>query len=53
MNKEFSESLLDELYIYTQKELTETLTEEERERYVIIVDLLHENDIDIPFGIEI
>lgn len=47
------ENLLDELYILTEKENTCFLTEPEKQRYLTIVEVLHEAEIEIPFGIEI
>lgn len=48
------EGLLEELYGYTLKQYdNEKLTGQESKRYVIIVDILHENNVEIPFGIEI
>ena len=48
------EKMLDELYGYTQKEYKGIeFTAEERKRYVQLVDTLHDNNVEIPFGIEI
>ena len=52
MDKSYEE-LLDELYDLTQKEQEKELTEKEQKRYVEIVDYLHENNIEISFGIEL
>jgi len=52
-----SESLLDELYNLVLKE--ELLDENEKlsvidsKRYVEIADILHSNNVEIPFGIEL
>ena len=47
------EDLLDELWELTELEKEETLTQSQRERYLLIVEILHENNREIPFGIEI
>ena len=52
--KEIAEdSLLNELFELTQMEYDGALTESEKERYLEIVEYCKENDIDIPFGIEV
>lgn len=51
------DSLLEELELLVQKEESlqdnEELTDEESEHYVQIVDILQDNNIEIPFGINI
>lgn len=45
--------LLDELATLVDISENDNLTEEENSRYIEIVDVLHENNVEIPFGIEI
>lgn len=47
------EELLEELYRLTLIEEERTLTDSEIERYVVIVDFCHKNNIPIEFGIMI
>lgn len=47
------DALLSELYVYTLKEQETELTNEESNRYAEIVDILINNNIEIPFGIEV
>lgn len=47
------DELIDELARLVKIERNDDLTDEEKSRYVVIVDILRENNIDIPFGIEI
>lgn len=54
MNKEYLDHLLIELYSYTQLEYDKIeLTDEQRRRYVKIIGILKENNVEIPFDIEI
>lgn len=56
MLKEDVDRYLGELYTYVENEQDEipvVLTAQEADRYVEIVDILHKNNIEIPFGIEI
>ena len=53
-NKMYFDHLLAELYELTEIEHEGIkLTEEQSRRYIKIVDILHDNNIEIPFGIEI
>ena len=45
--------LLDELYILTVEEEDRKLTDKENKRYLEIVEILQNNNIEIPFSIEI
>lgn len=45
--------LLDELYELVKLEEERDLTEVESARYVAIVDKLRENDVEIPFAIQL
>jgi len=48
------DSMLEELYRYTQKEQAgERLTNKEQQRYVEIVDSCYKNNVEIPFGVEL
>jgi hypothetical protein len=49
---EGEKEFLDELYNLTLIEQEGELTEEQKERYVKLVQLGRDNNIDIPFGIE-
>ncbi|MFL1672492.1 hypothetical protein [Paenibacillus dendritiformis] len=53
LTKENAEALLDELHHYTELEYEGKLTEKQSERYAKIANFCHENDIEIPFGIEL
>lgn len=44
---------LNRLYELTQIEYSRKLTKEEELEYIKLVELLRENKIEIPFGIEI
>ena len=45
--------LLNELYLLREIELLGNLTEEQSKRYLEIVEMCQNNNIDIPFGIEL
>ena len=46
------DSLLTELFGLTLEEQDRDLTEEEQQRYCELVGILQDNNIEIPFGIE-
>lgn len=46
-----TDNMLNELYKLTQIEKYLPLTEEEKQRYVEIVDFCRDNNIEIDFGI--
>lgn len=48
-----TEKLLNDLYILTEKETKETLSKEDKTKYIDIVSCLQSENINIPFGIEI
>lgn len=47
------EDLLDELYMLVLIEQERKLSDDEEKRYLEIFNLLKDNDIEIPFGVEI
>lgn len=47
------DELLNELYTLTLEEYERDLNEQEKAHYLELVETLHSNNIDIPFGIEI
>lgn len=51
VRREGEKSLLDDLYTLTLLEQERELSEAERQRYVKLVELARNNNIDIPFGI--
>lgn len=53
MQDTYHENLLDELYKLTLIEQEGALHEDERKRYVEIVEVCQSKNIEIPFGIEI
>ena len=50
--EKYINALIDELWNLTCKE-DGTLSSEECDRYTKIVDILHESNVEIPFGVEI
>jgi len=53
MNMKDYDLLLDELYELVIAEQERDLTRIENERYIEIVDILHDAGAEIPFGLEI
>jgi len=44
--------LLNELYLLREIEILGNLSEQQKARYIDIVEMLQHNNIEIPFGIE-
>lgn len=51
--KNIFNSMLDELYDLTIIEQNGNLTESQKDRYIYLYEVLTQNNIEIPFGIEI
>ena len=47
------ESMLDELYNLTIIEQDHELTKSQKDRYIYLSEILTQNHIEIPFGVEI
>ena len=51
--KNVFESMLDELYNLTIIEQDHELTKSQKDRYIYLYEILTQNHIEIPFGVEI
>lgn len=45
--------LYEELFGLVEIEKERPLTQDQKDRYLLIVEILYENNLEIPFGIEI
>ena len=45
--------LYEELFGLVEIEKESPLTQEQKDRYLLIVEVLYENNLEIPFGVEI